>query len=295
MVRVGDKEIDISRIEPFVSTMGFGVSIATAVKDAVNRGGGVAIATNLYLDFGRILSQKTFGGQLRTGKTLLKGDIPDPFIDFASVFTAPPIMRGMTEASKDYVSRTKSEEATIFNKDRMLSKFAPAIGAYPAVTGYRTPYAYDYEGKKVPKPFTEVLPNTFAGKAGKFALRNLSPVAVYKRKPASKLNRLVESYNRQQISTDGKTWILNSSTAEVTDPYSKKKVRLTLREQETLNSIVQPQLEAMFESNITEADIANPTDKKKLKVQDLASQLRNKYEEQIIRQRYAMGDAKTTK
>jgi len=295
MVRVGDKEIDISRIEPFASTMGFGVSIATAVKDAVNRGGGVAIATNLYLDFGRILSQKTFGGQLRTGKTLLKGDLADPFIDFASVFTAPPIMRGMTEASKDYVSRTKSEEATIFNKDRMLSKFAPAVGAYPAVTGYRTPYAYDYEGKKVPKPFTEVLPNTFAGKAGKFALRNLSPVAVYKKKPASKLNRLVESYNRQQISTDGKTWILGSPTAEITDPYSKKKVRLTLREQETLNSIVQPQLEAMFESNITEADIANPTDKKKLKVQGLANQLRNKYEEQIIRQRYAMGDAKTTK
>ena len=300
MVRIGDKEIDVSRIEPFASTMGFGVAIATAVKDAVHRGGGMNIAGNLVGDFSRILSQKTFGGQIRTFQTFggvvrKPEQIADPFIDFASVFTAPPIMRGMTEASKDYVSRTKSEEATIFNKDRMLSKFAPAVGAYPALTGYRTPYAYDYEGKKVPKPFTEVLPNTLAGKAGKFALRNLSPVAVYKKKPASKLNRLVESYNRQQISTDGKTWILNSPTAEVADPYTDKKVRLTLREQETLNSIVQPQLEAMFESNITEADIANPTDKKKLKVQGLANQLRNKYEEQIIRQRYAMGDAKTTK
>ena len=300
MVRVGDKEIDVSRIEPFASTMGFGVAIATAVKDAVHRGGGMNIAGNLVGDFSRILSQKTFGGQIRTAQTFggvvrKPEQIADPFIDFASVFTAPPIMRGMTEASKDYVSRTKSEEATIFNKDRMLSKFAPAVGAYPALTGYRTPYAYDYEGKKVPKPFTEVLPNTLAGKVGKFAARNLSPVAVYKKKPASKLNRLVESYNRQQISTDGKTWILNSPTAEVADPYTDKKVRLTLREQETLNSIVQPQLEAMFESNITEADIANPTDKKKLKVQGLANQLRNKYEEQIIRQRYAMGDAKTTK
>jgi hypothetical protein len=295
MIRIGDKEFDISRIEPFTSTMAFGVALSTAVKDAVNRGGGIDVSKNLFLDFGRILSQKTFGGQLRTGKTLLKGDLADPLIDFASVFTAPPLARGLSEASKDYVSRTKSEEATIFNKDRMLSKFAPAIGAYPSVTGYRTPYAYDYEGKKVVKPFTEVLPNSTAGKVAKFALRNLSPVAVYKKKPASKLNRFVEAYNRQQISTDGKTWVLNSPRSEITDPYSKKKVRLTLREQETLNSIVQPQLQALFEVNITEADIANPTDKKKQRIQNLASQLRNKYEEQIIRQRYAMGDAKQTK
>jgi hypothetical protein len=295
MIRVGDKEFDISRIEPFASTMGFGVALSTAVKDAVNRGGGVDVSKNLFLDFGRILSQKTFGGQLRTGKTLLKGDLADPLIDFASVFTAPPAARGLAEASKDYVSRSKSEEISLLNKDKMLSKFAPAIGAYPGVTGYRTPYAYDYEGKKVAKPFTEVLPNTLAGAVGKFALRNLSPVAVYKKKPASKLNRFVESYNRQQISTDGKTWILNSPKAEITDPYTKKKVMLTLREQETLNSIVQPQLQALFEANITEADIANPTDKKKQRIQDLASKLRNKYEEQIIRQRYAMGDAKQTK
>jgi len=295
MIRIGDKEFDISRIEPLTSTMAFGVALSTAVKDAVNRGGGIEISKNLFLDFGRILSQKTFGGQLRTGNTLLKGDLGDPLIDFASVFTAPPLARGLAESSKDYVSRTKSEEATIFNKDRMLSKFAPAVGAYPSVTGYRTPYAYDYEGKKVVKPFTEVLPNSTAGKIAKFALRNLSPVAVYKKKPASKLNRFVESYNRQQISTDGKTWVLNSPRAEITDPYSKKKVRLTLREQETLNSIVQPQLQALFEVNITEADIANPTDKKKQRIQDLASKLRNKYEEQIVRQRYAMGDAKQTK
>jgi hypothetical protein len=295
MIRVGDKEFDISRIEPLTSTMAFGVALSTAVKDAVNRGGGIDVSKNLFLDFGRILSQKTFGGQLRTGKTLMKGDLADPLIDFASVFTAPPLARGLAEASKDYVSRTKSEEATIFNKDRMLSKFAPAIGAYPSATGYRTPYAYDYEGKKVVKPFTEVLPNSTAGKIAKFALRNLSPVAVYKKKPASKLNRFVESYNRQQISTDGKTWVLDAPRAEVTDPYSKKKVRLTLREQETLNSIVQPQLQALFEVNITEADIANPTDKKKQRIQNLASQLRNKYEEQIIRQRYATGDAKQTK
>ena len=295
MVRIGDKEFDISRIEPFATTMGFGVALSTAVKDAVNRGGGVDVSKNLFLDFGRILSQKTFGGQLRTGKTLLKGDLADPLINFASVFTAPPAARGLAEASKDYVSRSKSEEISLLNKDKMLSKFAPAIGAYPSVTGYRTPYAYDYEGKKVAKPFTEVLPNTFAGKVGKFALRNLSPVGVYKKKPASKLNRFVEAYNRQQISTDGKTWILNSPKAEITDPYSKKKVTLTLREQETLNSIVQPQLQALFEANITEADIANPTDKKKQRIQNLASQLRNKYEEQIIRQRYAMGDAKQTK
>ena len=295
MVRVGDTEFDISRIEPFATTMGFGVALSTAVKDAVNRGGGVDISKNLFLDFGRILSQKTFGGQLRTGKSLLKGDLADPLINFASVFTAPPAARGLAEASKDYVSRSKSEEISLLNKDKMLSKFAPAIGAYPSITGYRTPYAYDYEGKKVAKPFTEVLPDTVAGKIGKFALRNLSPVGVYKKKPASKLNRFVESYNRQQISTEGKTWILNSPKAEITDPYSKKKVTLTLREQETLNSIVQPQLQALFEANITEADIANPTDKKKQRVQSLASQLRNKYEEQIIRQRYAMGDAKQTK
>ena len=295
MVRIGDKEFDISRIEPFATTMGFGVALSTAVKDAVNRGGGVDVSKNLFLDFGRILSQKTFGGQLRTGKSLLKGDLADPLINFASVFTAPPAARGLAEASKDYVSRSKSEEISLLNKDKMLSKFAPAIGAYPSITGYRTPYAYDYEGKKVAKPFTEVLPDTVAGKVGKFALRNLSPVGVYKKKPASKLNRFVEAYNRQQISTEGKTWILNSPKAEITDPYSKKKVTLTLREQETLNSIVQPQLQALFEANITEADIANPTDKKKQRVQSLASQLRNKYEEQIIRQRYAMGDAKQTK
>ena len=295
MIRIGDTEFDISRIEPFATTMGFGVALSTAVKDAVNRGGGVDVSKNLFLDFGRILSQKTFGGQLRTGKTLLKGDLADPLINFASVFTAPPAARGLAEASKDYVSRSKSEEISLLNKDKMLSKFAPAIGAYPSITGYRTPYAYDYEGKKVAKPFTEVLPDTVAGKIGKFALRNLSPVGVYKKKPASKLNRFVEAYNRQQISTEGKTWILNSPKAEITDPYSKKKVTLTLREQETLNSIVQPQLQALFEANITEADIANPTDKKKQRVQSLASQLRNKYEEQIIRQRYAMGDAKQTK
>jgi len=300
MIRIGDKEFDVSRIEPFASTMGFGVALGTAVKDAVHKGGGLRVAGNLVGDFQRILSQKTFGGQLRTlqtfGKAATKPDeIFNPFIDFASVFTAPPLARGLADSSKDYVSRTKSEEATILNKDRMLSKFAPAVGAYPSITGYRTPYAYDYEGKKVVKPFTEVLPNSTAGKVAKFALRNLSPVAVYKKKPASKLNRFVESYNRQQISTDGKTWILNSPTAEITDPYSKKKVRLTLREQETLNSIVQPQLQALFEVNITEADIANPTDKKKQRIQDLASKLRNKYEEQIVRQRYAMSDAKQTK
>jgi C-terminal domain on Strawberry notch homologue/ddrB-like ParB superfamily domain len=296
MIRIGNKEFDISRIEPFASAMGFGVALGTAVKDAVHRGGGIAVSQNLVGDFSRILSQKTFGGQLRTAKTLFADwNIVDPVIDFASVFTAPPIARGLVEASKDYVSRTASEEPSLLNKDRMLSKFAPVIGAYPNATGYRTPYAYDYEGKKVVKPFTEVVPNSTAGKVAKFALRNLSPVAVYKKKPASKLNRFVESYNRQQISTEGKTWILNSPRAEITDPYSKKKVRLTLREQETLNSIVQPQLQALFEVNITEADIANPTDKKKQRIQDLASKLRNKYEEQIIRQRYAMGDAKQTK
>jgi hypothetical protein len=296
MIRIGDKEFDISRIEPFASTMGFGVALGTAVKDAVHRGGGIAVSQNLVGDFSRILAQKTFGGQLRTAKTLfVDWNVVDPVIDFASVFTAPPAARGLIEASKDYVPRTKSEEPSLLNKDRMLSKFAPLVGAYPNATGYRTPYAYDYEGKKVVKPFTEVVPNTKAGKIAKFALRNLSPVAVYKKKPASKLNRFVESYNRQQISTDGKTWILNSPRAEITDPYSKKKVRLTLREQETLNSIVQPQLQALFEVNITEADIANPTDAKKKKIQDLASKLRNKYEEQIVRQRYAMSDAKQTK
>ena len=258
------------------------------------------VAGNLVGDFQRILSQKTFGGQLRTlqtfGKAATKPDeVFNPFIDFASVFTAPPLARNIAEASRDYVSRSKSEEPSLINKDRMLSKFAPAVGAYPSITGYRTPYAYDYEGKKVAKPFTDVIPESGAGRIAKFALRNLSPVAVYKKKPASKLNRFVESYNRQQISTDGKTWILNSPTAEITDPYSKKKVRLTLREQETLNSIVEPQLQALFESNITEADIANPTDDKKRKIQDLASKLRNKYEEQIVRQRYAMSDAKKTK
>jgi len=296
MIRIGDKEFDISRIEPFASTMGFGVALGTAVKDAVHRGGGIAVSQNLVGDFSRILAQKTFGGQLRTAKTLfVDWNVVDPVIDFASVFTAPPAARGLIEASRDYVSRTKSEEPSLLNKDRMLSKFAPLVGAYPNATGYRTPYAYDYEGKKVVKPFTEVVPNSTAGKVAKFALRNLSPVAVYKKKPASKLNRFVESYNRQQISTDGKTWILNSPRAEITDPYSKKKVRLTLREQETLNSIVQPQLQALFEVNITEADIANPTDAKKKKIQDLASKLRNKYEEQIVRQRYAMSDAKQTK
>jgi hypothetical protein len=296
MIRIGDKEFDVSRIEPFASTMGFGVAFGTAIKDAVHHGGGINITSNLLGDFGRILSQKTFGGQLRTAKTIFwDKNVVDPLIDFASVFTAPPLFRNLAEASKDYVSRTKSEEPTLINKDRMLSKFAPAIGAYPDVSGYRTPYAYDYEGKKVAKPFTEVLPKGGLGAMGKFALRNLSPVAVYKKKPASKLNRFVESYNRQQISTDGKTWILNSPRAEITDPYTKKKVKLTLREQETLNSIVQPQLQALFEVNITEADIANPTDDKKKKIQNLASQLRNKYEEQIIRQRYAMSDAKKTK
>lgn len=296
MIRIGDKEFDISRIEPFASTMAFGVALGTAVKDAVHRGGGINISQNLVGDFGRILAQKTFGGQIRTAKTLfVDKNVVDPLIDFASVFTAPPIARGMVEASKDYVSRTASEEPSLVNKDRMLSKFAPALGAYPDITGYRTPYAYDYEGKKVAKPFTEVTPSTKAGKIARFALRNLSPVAVYKKKPASKLNRFVESYNRQQISTDGKTWILNSPRAEVTDPYTKKKVKLTLREQELLNSIVQPQLEALFEMNITERDIDNPTDEKKKKIQNLASQLRNKYEEQIVRQRYAVGDAKNTK
>jgi hypothetical protein len=276
--------------------MGFGVALGTAVKDAVHRGGGVAISQNLLGDFGRILSQKTFGGQIRKAKTIfVDWNVVDPVIDFASVFTAPPVARGIAEASKDYVSRSKSEEPSLINKDRMLSKFAPALGAYPALTGYRTPYAYDYEGKKVAKPFTEVLPDTPAGALGKFALRNLSPVAVYKKKPASKLNRFVEAYNRSQISTEGKTWILNSPRAEVTDPYTKKKVRLTLREQELLNSIVQPQLQALFEVNITDNDIANPTDAKKKKIQDMASKLRNKYEEQIVRQRYAMGDAKQTK
>ncbi|NBR22856.1 MAG: hypothetical protein EBU08_03545, partial [Micrococcales bacterium] len=296
MIRIGDREFDISRIEPLASTMGFGVALGTAVKDAVHRGGGVAISQNLLGDFGRILSQKTFGGQIRKAKTIfVEWNVVDPVIDFASVFTAPPLARNIAEASKDYVSRSKSEEPSLINKDRMLSKFAPAVGAYPSLTGYRTPYAYDYEGKKVAKPFTEVLPDTPAGALGKFALRNLSPVAVYKKKPASKLSRFVEAYNRSQISTEGKTWILNSPRAEVTDPYTKKKVRLTLREQELLNSIVQPQLQALFEVNITENDIANPTDAKKKKIQDLAAKLRNKYEEQIVRQRYAMGDAKQTK
>ena len=169
----------------------------------------------------------------------------------------------------------------------MLSKFAPAAGAFPEITGYRTPFAYDYEGKKVPKAFTEVVDGgSRLSQSARTALRTFSPIGVYSKKPASKLSRFVEAYNRMQISTEGKKWVLQSPRAEITDPYTQKKVRLTLREQETLNTIVQPQLEAMFEANITEADIANPTDKKKKKIQDIASKLRNRYEEQLVRQRY---------
>jgi hypothetical protein len=304
MIRIGDKEFDISRIEPFATTMGFGVVMATAVKDAVYRGGGIKVMETALFDAGRVMSQKTFGGQLRTMDKIKQLKVGDILVDFASVFTAPPIIRGLTEGSKDYFSRSKSEDPDlgIFDKDRLLSKFAPAVGAFPAVSGYRTPYAFDIEGNKVPKPFTESLPNTPAGKAARYLARNFSPVGVYKKKSASPFRRFVSSYNKLKLSIDGKPWIPNSSRAQTTDPFGgkdelgrAKKVILTLKEQETLNTLIQAELEAMFSTNITEADILNPTEAKKNKIQRLASAIREKYEKAIVRQRYASSDARKTK
>ena len=125
---------------------------------------------------------------------------------------------------------------------------------------------------------------------------------MYKKKSASPFRRFVSSYNKLKLSIDGKPWIPNSSRAQTTDPFGgkdelgrAKKVILTLKEQETLNTLIQAELEAMFSTNITEADILNPTEAKKNKIQRLASAIREKYEKAIVRQRYASSDARKTK
>jgi hypothetical protein len=274
VIRIGGTTIDYSRYEPLATALSATVDTSRNVKQATRTGSAAGFVGDMVSDVALAPLTKTYGKQWRDLLKIFRP--PDargvPGVasvarDRLQVMVSWPLWRKLQEAFDPYVRDVGLDP---LSKEGLLYTISPTLA--------KPNPRRDYEGNPIKKEGT-AMSRLFVPGQG-----------VYKNQKKTKLESFISRYN----AVAQKPWLPDGPSRTFENPITGRREQLTSEEYDRAMEISRVKIRDFLFNNLSDADIENPTEKKKDELQNGISNIYRASKQAFIQSRASRQARETT-